>query len=136
MERVSSNSTRKKIYYYLLKQKSPVNIKKIQKDLNLSSVSLVYYHIRKLEEEGLVKETNEGYIVEKVVLSEFIRLYNHVIPISVFWASFFVSSLILMITFLILDRPIDGEIFGIIIVSIASAIFINDILKKYKDLIA
>ncbi|AWR97028.1 helix-turn-helix domain-containing protein [Acidianus sulfidivorans JP7] len=136
MERISSNSTRKKIYYYLLKQKSPVNIKKIQKDLNISSVSLVYYHIRKLEEEGLVKETDEGYVVEKVVLSEFIRLYNHVIPTSVFWASFFISSLFLMIIFLILNRPLDGEIFGIIIVSITSAIFINDILKKYKDLIA
>lgn len=136
MEKASANSTRMKIYYYLLKQKKPVPIKKIQKDLKISSVSLVYYHIRKLEEEGLVKETPEGYIVQKVILSEFIRIKNYVIPLSAFWASFFVSSLILMITFLVINKPLAGEIFGIIISAIASAIFIYDILKKYREVIA
>lgn len=135
MEKTSSNTTRMKIYYYLLKQKKPVNIKKIQKDLKISSPSLVYYHIRKLEEEGLVKETQEGYIVEKVILSEFVRIRNHVIPLSAFWTSFFVTGLILMITFLAIDKPTVGDIFGIIVSAIASTIFIYDILKKYKDVI-
>ncbi|AEB94362.1 winged helix-turn-helix domain-containing protein [Metallosphaera cuprina] len=70
----SLTGTRRKIYYYLMKQRGPVPLRRIQRELDLSSPSLALYHLKKLEENGLVKETEEGYIVAKIVLEDYIRV--------------------------------------------------------------
>ncbi|MDT7900961.1 MAG: winged helix-turn-helix domain-containing protein [Acidianus sp.] len=134
MESINSNETRKKIYYYLLKQGKPTGLKKIQRDLGISSPSLVHYHLRRLEEQGLVKETPEGYIINKVILSEFVKVANHLIPISAFWSSFFLTSLVLEIALLLTGRIIDSAVFGSIIVGISSTLSVKELIKKYKEI--
>jgi DNA-binding transcriptional ArsR family regulator len=133
MESINSNETRKKIYYYLLKQGKPIGLKKIQRDLGISSPSLVHYHLKRLEEQGLVKETPEGYVINKVILSEFVKIANHLIPISAFWSSFFLTSLALEIILLLTGKIIDSAVFGSIIVGISSALSVKELIKKYKE---
>lgn len=125
--------TRRKIYYYILRQKSAVSIRKIQRDLNLSSPSLVQYHLKKLEEDGLIKETEKGYVVSKVVLSDYIKFANFLIPISAFLASFFLTSLIILVLFL-RTHVIAAQVFSDIIISISASVFIYDVIKKYRDI--
>jgi DNA-binding transcriptional ArsR family regulator len=125
--------TRRKIYYYILKQKNAVSIRKIQRDLNLSSPSLVQYHLKKLEEDGLIKETEKGYVVSKVVLSDYIKFANFLIPISAFLASFFLTSLIILLLFL-RTHIIAAQVFSDIIISISAAIFMYDVIKKYREI--
>ncbi|MBW9141417.1 MAG: winged helix-turn-helix domain-containing protein [Candidatus Aramenus sp.] len=125
--------TRKKIYYYILRQRKPVPLKKIQRDLNLSSPSLVQYHLKKLLEEGLVKETQEGYVVSKVVLSDYVRISNHLIPVSAFFASFFITALALLLAFLY-KYPLASEIFSAIVISISAVLFAQDVIRKYKEI--
>ncbi|BDB98994.1 transcriptional regulator [Saccharolobus caldissimus] len=125
--------TAKKIYYYLLKQRKPAGIRKIQKDLNLSSPSIVSYHIRKLMEEGLVKEVENGYVVAKVIVEDYVKFKNTIIPRSLFLASFFLTSLVILI-YLIFYHPFSAEIFSLIIISIATGTTIYDVIKKYRKL--
>ncbi|MEM0363359.1 MAG: winged helix-turn-helix domain-containing protein [Saccharolobus sp.] len=125
--------TSKRIYYYLIKQKKPVGIRKIQKDLNLSSPSIVSYHLKKLMEEGLVKEVEDGYIVTKVIIEDYIKLKNTIVPRSVFLASFSVSSFFISI-YLAIYHPFSATIFSLVVLFIVSVLFIYDIVKKYRKL--
>jgi DNA-binding Lrp family transcriptional regulator len=134
MESINSNETRKKIYYYLLKQGKPIGLKKIQRDLGISSPSLVHYHLKRLEERGLVKETPDGYVINKVILSEFVKIANHLIPTSAFWSSFFLTSLALEIILLLTGKIINSAVFGSIIVGISSALSVKELIKKYKEI--
>jgi len=133
MSMESLYGTRRKIYYYILRQKSAVSIRKIQRDLNLSSPSLVQYHLKKLEEDGLIKETEKGYVVSKVVLSDYIKFANFLIPISAFLASFFLTSLVILVLFL-RTHVIAAQVFSDIIISISASVFIYDVIKKYRDI--
>lgn len=125
--------TAKRIYLYLLRQRRPVGIRKIQKDLNLSSPSIVSYHIKKLIEDGLVKEVDEGYIVTKVILEDYVRFRSALIPRSVFLTSFLASSLIILI-YLIISHPFSADIFSLIIIFIITMISVYDVGRKYKKL--
>ncbi|AWR94610.1 winged helix-turn-helix domain-containing protein [Acidianus brierleyi] len=125
--------TRRKIYYYILRQKNAVSIRKIQRDLNLSSPSLVQYHLKKLEEDGLIKETEKGYVVSKVILSDYVKFANFLIPISAFLASFFLTSLIILVVFL-RSHIIASQVFSDIIISISASIFVYDVIKKYREI--
>jgi len=125
--------TARKIYLYLLRQKRPVGIRKIQKDLNLSSPSVVSYHIKKLIEDGLVKEVDEGYIVTKVILEDYIRFRSALVPRSIFLTSFLVSSLVILI-YLIISHPFSADIFSLVVVFIITIISVYDVTRKYKKL--
>ncbi|QGA53432.1 ArsR family transcriptional regulator [Sulfolobus sp. E5-1-F] len=125
--------TARKIYLYLLRQKRPVGIRKIQKDLNLSSPSIVSYHIKKLIDDGLVKEVDEGYIVTKVILEDYVRFRSAVVPRSVFLTSFLVSSLVILI-YLIINHPFSADIFSLVVVFIITIISVYDVARKYKKL--
>ncbi|AWR99676.1 winged helix-turn-helix domain-containing protein [Metallosphaera hakonensis] len=129
----SLTGTRRKIYYYLVKQRSPVPLRKIQRELDLSSPSLALYHLKKLEENGLVKETDEGYIVTKLVLGDFVKLMNVLIPRSAFLASFLLASLILLwiINYI---NPYSVSLFSSIVIAIPTGIFIIDVVKKYNEI--
>lgn len=125
--------TARKIYIYLLRQKRPVGIRKIQKDLNLSSPSIVSYHIKKLIEDGLVKEVDEGYIVTKVILEDYVRFRSAIVPRSIFLTSFLVSSLVILI-YLIISHPFSADIFSLVVVFIITVISVYDVTRKYKKL--
>ncbi|MEM4911756.1 MAG: winged helix-turn-helix domain-containing protein, partial [Metallosphaera sp.] len=79
--------TSKRIYYYLLRQNKPVTARQIQRDLNISSISVVNYHLKKLLEKGLVEETENGYIVKKIVDKNLVRVKSLILPKSAFFAS-------------------------------------------------
>ena len=58
--------------------------------------------MRKLIEMGLVREDKGGYVVDKVIFDNVIRIRKTAIPLQVAYVAFFVSSLIVMLT---LFRP-------------------------------
>lgn len=126
----------KKVYYYILTHRNGVTLKQIQEDLGFSSVSAVRYHINKLKSAGLIQETYDGkYIVKKVILDDdYVLLFNYVLPKSVFFASFFLTSFILSLYLIQLDS-LGAEIFSSIIVFIAGIIFVLDTIKRYTRFI-
>ena len=98
------------VYRFLLKSNRPVGAREVQRALNLSSPSLAVYHISKLEDVGLLKREDGGYVIDKVVLQDSIKISRFLIPRFLFYAIF---SVLLVITELTVLRPpvITGEYF-------------------------
>mgnify|MGYP001772629658 CR=1 FL=1 len=131
MELELSPPTRR-VYYYLLKKKE-ATLRQIQEDLGFASTSAVRYHVKKLIESDLIRETYDGkYIVNKVVLDDdYIMIFNNILPKSIFFASFFLTSAVLIIT-LMLSHPFAMELYASLISILASVLFVSDSIKRYS----
>ncbi len=92
-----------KVYRYILKQNHPVGISEVQKGLELSSPSVAQYHIKKLLRLGMIREEQGGYVIDKMVLENIIRIGRLSIPIHIGYLTFFAATLFVMLVFL---RPI------------------------------
>lgn len=85
------------VYRYAVKQRKPVGVREVQRALKLSSPTLAAYHLDKLEEAGLLKQTPDGYVVEKLVLENFIRLKRLLLPKHLFYFTVFATAIIFQI---------------------------------------
>lgn len=90
------------VYRYAIKMGRPIGVREVQKALNLSSPRLASYHLEKLEEVGLLKQTPEGYIVDKLVLENFVKLRQLLLPKYFFYFVFFAATVVFQV---ILFRP-------------------------------
>ena len=86
------------VYKYVLKNNKPTGIREVQNSLNLSSPRLASYHLSKLEEAGLVKRTSEGYVPDRVVMHDSVRVRTLLVPRQFFYALFFATMLIFQLT--------------------------------------
>ena len=55
------SGTTRNIYLYILTSKEPVGVRELSRNLNLSSPSLAQYHINKLMDMNLLKQTRDTY---------------------------------------------------------------------------
>lgn len=108
-----------KVYKFILKQRSPVGVSDVQKSLALSSPSVSQYHIRKLMRLGLVREEGAGYVVDKVVLQNIVRIRRITMPTQTAYVAFFATTLLILLVFL---RPstIDSLYFFALVVNSAA----------------
>ena len=122
-----------KVYKFILKNDRPVGIREVQRALDLSSPTLALYHINKLEEAGLVRKELNGYVADRIVLRNLIRIRKVLIPRNFFYTVFFATSLVFL---LILLRPpiLTREyMFSLAVVSTAVAISIYDTVKALSE---
>jgi DNA-binding transcriptional ArsR family regulator len=87
------------VYRFLLKRNAPVGAREVQRALNLSSPSLATYHLSKLEETGLLRKENGGFVVSKVILEDSIRIRRFLVPRFLFYSVFAVLALVFELTF-------------------------------------
>jgi predicted DNA-binding transcriptional regulator len=127
----SLKGTTYKVYRYILKQSRPVGISDVKKGLGLSSASVSQYHIRKLLRLGLIREEQNGYVIDKMVLENIIRIRRISFPIQMGHVAFFGSTLFVMLVFL---RPavMTSLYFFAIIVNLAALMI--SILETRKNL--
>lgn len=86
------------VYKYVLRNGKPTGIREVQNSLNLSSPRLAFYHLNKLEEVGLVKKTSEGYVADRIVLHDSVRLKRVLVPRQFFYSLFFATMLVFQLT--------------------------------------
>lgn len=105
-----------RVYRFMLRQRSPVGISEVQRGLGLSSPSVSQYHIKKLLRLGLIKEEGGGYVVDKVVLENIIRIRRMSIPVQAAYLAFFGATLFILLVFI---RPstIDSVYFLALVVN-------------------
>lgn len=89
-----------RVYKFVLKHDGPVGIREVQRGLGLSSPTLALYHINKLEEAGLVRKELDGYVADRVVLENLVRLRSFLVPRNFFYTVFFGSSFVFLAVFL------------------------------------
>ncbi len=119
------------VYRFLLKSNKPIGAREVQRALNLSSPSLATYHLSKLEETGLLKKENGGFMINKIVLEDSIRIRRFLIPRFLFYSVFAVLALVFELT---LFRPsiITGQyVFFVIVTLICAIIFCFETAKAW-----
>ena len=118
----------------MLRQRRAVGVSDVQKALDLSSSSVAEYHLGKLLQMGLVKEEQSGYVINKVVVDNIVRIRRVSIPVQTAYVLFFSITLALtLITF----RPaeIGAQYFFAVIVNCAAlAASIYEAMKTLKRL--
>jgi len=114
----------RKVYKFILKNNSPSGIREIQRALNLSSPTLALYHVNKLEEAGLIRKHEMGYVADRIVLENCVRLKRTLVPRFFFYTVFLAVSLVVLTIFLrppILTREYVFSVAAISVGTVASA---------------
>lgn len=118
-----------KVYKFILKSDRPIGIREVQRALNLSSPTLALYHINKLEEAGLIKKELNGYVADRIVLENLVRLRRFLIPRNFFYTVFLVTSLIFLLVFLRPPTLTREYVFSLGVVSVATAMSIYETIR-------
>jgi predicted DNA-binding transcriptional regulator len=110
-----------RVYRYLYRQAKPQGVHDVQRGLGLSSFSVAQYHIKKLVADGLVREDPAGYVVDRIVFENMIRIRKSVIPLQLGYSLFFATTLFLLLT---IFRPplLSGMYVFSIVVNLAALI--------------
>jgi hypothetical protein len=69
----------------------------------LSSASLAEYHVKKLLDNGLIRESGGGYVTDGMFFENMVKFGRWVFPFQWAYALFFATSLILLLTIM---RPV------------------------------
>jgi hypothetical protein len=88
------------VYRFIFRQGKPVGPHDIQRGLGLSSASVASYHLTKLLEAGLIRESEPGYVVDKAVFENVIRIRRLLIPAQISFVAFFATVIVVLLTFL------------------------------------
>jgi predicted DNA-binding transcriptional regulator len=92
------SGTTLRVYRYLFRNGGkPVGVHEVQSSLGLSSASVAHYHIRKLVDDGLVKEGLGGYVVGKFYFENRIRIGRSLLPFQAIYLLPFLVSLFSMV---------------------------------------
>ncbi len=105
----------------------------VQNGLSLSSPSLAHYHIRKLVEQGLAREEAGGYIVDKIIFENMIRIRRSVIPFQTTYLTLFIATLFIMILFFRPTALSGVYIFAMLVNVLAIVIFVFETFKALKE---
>jgi hypothetical protein len=118
----------------MLKQREPVGISEIQRGVGLSSPSVSQYHVRKLLQLGLIREEQGGYLVDKVILENVIRIRRVSIPIQTAYVAFF-GALLLILVFTLRPATIDSLYYFAVVVNVSAlGICLYEMAKTLKRL--
>lgn len=82
-----------KVYRLLYKEGKPLGLFEVQKMVGLSSPSVARYHLDKLLNQGLVLEKDGGFVVERAVFENMIRIRRSLIPLQTTFVFFFGTTL-------------------------------------------
>lgn len=117
------------VYRYVLKNRKPTGVREVQRALKFSSPRLAFYHLNKLEEAGLLKKGVDGYVLERVVLQNSIRLRRLLIPRYFFYSMFFISALIIELTVLRPSVWRGDYVFGLAVSLVAALSFLYETFR-------
>jgi predicted DNA-binding transcriptional regulator len=111
------NRQRFRIYWYMISKNGPVGVREVQRELGISSPSVVHHHLEKLTRAGIVDLDEYGrYCVTKKVevgvLQAFTRVGRFLLPRFSFYAVFMTTSLLLYIILLGAQANVFALAFG------------------------
>jgi hypothetical protein len=130
------------VYAYVVKEGKPVGPRDVMRGVNLSSPSVAYRQLQKLENFGLLEKNQYGeYVVkERMSISGHLWIGRNLVPRLVFYAFFFMGILgaeiaIIAVQVLLLEQSLSLEIlYLIVITAIAMSLFLFEgLLLRRKN---
>jgi len=122
-----------RVYRFILKNDKPVGIREVQRALSLSSPTLALYHINKLEEAGLIKKELNGYVADRIILENLVRLRRILIPRNFFYMVFLLASLVMLAVFLRPPTLTREYVFSLAVVAVAAAASVYETIKAFSQ---
>lgn len=100
------------VYSYMVKKGKPVGPREVMRGANLSSPSVAYWHLQKLENSGLLQKNEYGeYIVkEKANISGHIWIGRNLVPRLMCYSLFFLGILVVEIAIISVQFFFNGKI--------------------------
>lgn len=97
------------VYLYAVKAGKPLNTRDVRKGLNLSSPSVAFRHLQKLEALGLLKknEYSEYVVKEKINVSGNLWIGRSLIPRLLMYCLFFVGLLTIETAIIVVKKSAD-----------------------------
>ena len=122
------------VYSYVVKQGKPVGPREVMRGSNLSSPSVAYWHLQKLENTGLLEKNAAGeYIVkEKTSISGHIWIGRNLVPRLMCYSLFFLGILLIETVIVAVQFYYSGEILNLALLyliatnGIAFALFLGE----------
>ena len=121
-----------KVYRLIYREGRPLGVGEVQKQLKLSSPSVAHYHIAKLLQSGLVRDTGHGYVVDKVIFEGMLRFRRSLVPVQTTFAIFFFTTLIGLVTILRPDKISAIFVFALAINLVALGIFVYQTIYSLR----
>ena len=134
------SKTTLKIYMYLLGREQPVGPRELARELGLSSPSLAYYHLRKLEELGLARKNSEGYTaVPGLKIEGYILVGRKLVPRLILYSFIYLGLLFVEIAGLIINiakriPPTPELIVLITLTAITTLLLLVEGIRSYKTI--
>lgn len=96
----------------------------------MSSPSVAQYHVKKLLQAGLIKEEGDGYVIDRNVFENVIRIRRSVIPIQVAYSVFFATLLGALFALFRGESTSPLFIFAFVAIAAAMALFAHEAFKN------
>lgn len=130
-----------KVYLYVVNKKKPVGAREVTRGLNLSSPSVAYRHLERLEEFDLLQKDSYGeYILKnKAKMHGYLWIGNRLVPKMFLYSIIFVVILIIELAVFALHFSVENDEFKIfftlllLITGLALAVFIVEALVQRRQ---
>ncbi len=129
------------VYLHAVKKGKPVGPRDVMKGANLSSPSVAYRHLQKLEDEGYLQKNEYGEytLKRKAHLKGHVWLGRHLIPKMWLYALAFLSIFVVELFILVIHFPVETEEFKVFflllmgITALALAVFAVEGFQQNKQ---
>ena len=131
-----------KVYLYLVKEANPLGPRDVMRGTGLSSPSVAYRHLQKLEDLGLIQKNSYGqYVVkEKQTFRGYVWVGRNLMPRLVFYSFFFLGLVVIGLVTVVLRVMAREEIqlellFLIFATGVSSILFMAEgivLLRRLK----
>jgi len=128
------------VYLYVVKKDKPVGPRDAMKGAHLSSPSVAYRHLQKLEDLGYLQKNNYGEYVtkDKAHVRGYIWIGRRMMPKMLFYSLLFMSSLIVELVILAIHFSAENYAFKVffllltLITGFAMGVFAVEALLHHK----
>ena len=106
------------VYLYAVRKGKPVGPRDVVKGANLSSPSVAYRHLKKLEDMGYLQKNNYGEYVtkDKAHVRGYIWIGRHMLPKMLVYSLIFMSILIVELVVFALHYSVENYMFKVFFV--------------------
>lgn len=131
-----------KVYLYVVKENRPVGPRDVMRNLNLSSPSVAYRHLQKLEEMDLLTKNVQGNYTatKKIAVRGYVWIKKRLIPNSLLYFIVFLSILIIELIVLTIHVSVETnqfKIFFFLLIAITTTaliLFLFEGLRSFRKI--
>jgi len=120
------------VYRYLFRKGVAQGPHDVQNGLKLSSASVAHYHLQKLLEAGLVEERPDGYVVNRTLFENLVRIRRVILPVQIAYVVFFCAAMALLLTIFRPQVISTGYAFGLLVILSALGIAVREAFAAWR----